>query len=84
MANVVTITRPDVVALIEQAAKKLTQGNKTEAVAVAMRRLLDKDARAGSLFGAHRGSVRIRKGVDLTAPVLDVEPDAATGREIER
>ena len=84
MASVVTITRPDVVALIEQAAKKLTQGNKTEVVAVAMRRLLDEDARAGSLFGAHRGSVRIREGVDLTACVLDVEPDAATGREIER
>ena len=84
MATVVTITRPDVVALIEEAAKKLTQGNKTEAVAVAMRRLLDEDARAGSLFGAHRGSVRIREGVDLTASLLDVEPDAATGREIER
>jgi hypothetical protein len=84
MPTVVTITRADVIALIEQAARKLTGGNKTEAVAVAMRRLLDEDARAGSLFGAHRGSVRIRDGVDLTAPVLDVEPDAATGRETER
>jgi hypothetical protein len=84
MPNVVTITRPDVIALIEVAAKKLTRGNKTEAVAVAMRRLLDEDARAGSLFGAHQGSVRIREGVDLTAPALDVEPDAATGREIDR
>ena len=84
MPNVVTITRPDVIALIEEAAKKLARGNKTEAVALAMRCLLDQDARAGSLFGAHRGSVRIREGVDLIAPTLDVEPEAETGREIRR
>ena len=84
MPNVVTISRPDVIAMIEEAAKKLAGGNKTEAVALAMRRLLDQDARAGSLFAAHRGSVRIREGVDLIAPALDVEPDAETGREIER
>ena len=84
MANVVTINRPEVVALIEEAANKLTRGNKTEAVALAVRRMLEENARAGSLFGAHRGSVRVREGVDLTAPALDVEPDAETGREIER
>jgi hypothetical protein len=84
MANVVTINRPDVISLIEDAAAKLTRGNKTEAVALAMRRLLDQEARAGSLFGAHRASVRVREGVDLTAPALDVEPDAETGREIDR
>ena len=84
MANVVTINRPDVVALIEEAAKRLTGGNKTEAVALALRRLLERDARAGSLFGAHPGSVRVRNGVDLTAPALDVVPDAESGREIER
>jgi hypothetical protein len=84
MAQVVTINRPEVVALIDEAARKLTGGNKTEAVALAMRRLLDESARAGSLFGAHRGSVRVREGVDLTAPTLDVEPDAQTGREVER
>ena len=84
MPNVVTVNRPDVVALIEEAARKLTGGNKTEAVALAMRRLLDEDARAGLLFGAHRGSVEVREGIDLIAPVLDVEPDAETGREIER
>jgi hypothetical protein len=84
MATVVTINRPDVIALIELAAKSMTAGNKTEAVALAMRRLLEQNARSGSLFGTHPGSVRIRDGVDLTAPVLDVEPDAATGREIER
>jgi hypothetical protein len=84
MPNVVTISRPDVIAMIEEAAKKLARGNKTEAVALAMRRLLDQDARAGSLFGAHRGSVRIREDVDLIAPALDVEPDAEAGHEIER
>jgi len=84
MANVVTINRPEVVALIEEAARKLTGGNKTEAVALAVRRLLEANARTGSLFGAHPGSVRVRDGVDLIAPALDVEPDAETGREIER
>jgi hypothetical protein len=84
MPNVVTINRPDVIALIEEAAKKLTGGNKTEAVALAMRRLLDQVARAGSLFGAHRGSVRVQPDVDLTAPILDVEPDAESGREVNR
>ena len=84
MPNVVTISRPDVIALIEEAANKLTRGNKTEAVSLAMRHLLDREARTGSLFGAHRGSVRIRDGVDLIAPALDVEPDAESGREIER
>jgi hypothetical protein len=84
MPNVVTIDRPDVIALIEEAAKKLARGNKTEAVALAMRQLLERDARTGSLFGAHRGSVRVREGVDLVASVLDVAPGAETGREIER
>jgi len=81
MANVVTITRPEVVALIEEAAQQLTGGNKTEVVAVAMRRLLEQYARVGSLFGTHRGSVRVHKGVDLIAPALEIEPDAETGRE---
>ena len=58
MANVVTINPPEVVALIkEEASNKLTNGNKTEAVALAMRRLLEENTRAGSLFGAHRKSV---------------------------
>jgi hypothetical protein len=84
MATVVTINRPDVVALIEEAAKRLTDGNKTEAVALAMRSLLEQRARAGSLFGAHRGSVRVQEGIDLRAPALDIEPDAETGRESDR
>jgi hypothetical protein len=84
MATVVTINRPDVVALIEAMAKKFTAGNKTEAVALAMRRLRDQDERVGSLFGAHHGSVRIRDGVDLTAPILEDIPDAESGKEIDR
>jgi hypothetical protein len=84
MANRVTINRPDVVALVEKAARKLTDGNRTEAVALAMRRLLGENDRAGSLFGRHRGSVRTRRGVDLVAPALDVAPDAGTGREFNR
>lgn len=84
MAVVITINRSDVVALVEEAAAKLTAGNKTEAIALAMRRLLDQEARAGSLFGAHPGSVKVRKGVDLIAPVLADELDSETGRELER
>ncbi len=84
MPTVVTINRPDVVALVEEAANKLTAGNKTEAVALALRRLLEQDARGGSLFGAHRGSVRVSAGVDLIAPVLTDELDAQTGRELRR
>ena len=84
MAKVVTINRPDVVALIEQAAAKLTHGDKTEAVGLAVRRLLEADLRAGSLFGAHPGSVRVRDDVDLTEPILDTAPGAETGHDIER
>jgi len=84
MTSVITLNRPDLIALIEEAAEKLTAGNKTAAVALAMRQLLDKTAREKSLFGAHPGSLTIRPGVDLTAPVLDVVPDAETGAEIAR
>jgi hypothetical protein len=84
MAVVVTINRPDVVTLIEKAADKLTGGNKTEAVALAMRRLLEQDSRSGSLYAAHPGSVRVREGVDLTAPIFDETLDAESGKEIDR
>ena len=84
MARVITIIRPEVVALVEAAADKLTNGNKTEAVALAMRRLLEQEDRRGSLFAAHAGSVRVTEGIDLITPVLDVLPDAETGKEIER
>ena len=55
MPTVVTINRPDVIALIEAAANRLTNGNKTEAVAMAVRRPLEQDTRTGSLFAAIRG-----------------------------
>ena len=83
MPKVVTISRPDVIALIEEAAKSWHR-QQERAVASAMRRLLDHDARAGSLSEAHRGSVRVHETVDWIVPALDVEPDAETGREIER
>jgi hypothetical protein len=75
---VVTIHRPDVVASIEAAAER-----QTEAVALAMRRLLDQTARMGTLFGHQPGSVRVRDGADLTAPACDEPTDAETGRELE-
>jgi hypothetical protein len=84
MATVVTINRPDVVALIEKAAEEITGGNKTELVATAVRRLLEETARERSLYGANAGSVRVRPGVDLTRPVLDDAMDAETGGEIRR
>lgn len=84
MANTVTINRPEVVALITRAAEELTGGNKTEAVAMALRALLERRRRAGTLFGAYPGSVRVRPGVDLVAPALDVVPDAESGREVNR
>lgn len=84
MANVVTINRPEVVALIEQGAKLMTNGNKTEAVAMAMRELIKKNERVGTLFGRHPGSVRIPDGVDIVGPILDIIPDAESGREIDR
>jgi len=79
MPSVVTINRADVVSLIGEAAKKLTGGNKTEAVALAMRRLLDQEARNVSLFGANPGSVTVADGVDLTEAVFQDEIDAETG-----
>jgi hypothetical protein len=84
LPTVVTINRPDVIALIETAANRLTNGNKTEAVAMAVLRLLEQDTRTGSLFAAHPGSVRVADGIDLTEPVLQDPSDAATADEIDR
>lgn len=42
-----------------------------------------QEAAAGSLFGGASRLGRVREGVDLAAPALDVEPDSETGREIE-
>jgi hypothetical protein len=71
MVSVVTINRPDVVSLIERAAEKLTGGNKTEAVAMAMQRLLDSEARTGSLFARHPGSVTVAEAWDLMQPAFE-------------
>ena len=79
MATVVTINRPDVVAQIEALAARLTGGNKTEVVALALRNLDERDARVGSLFGAHKGSVTVREDVDLTMPILEDVMDAERG-----
>ncbi len=84
MAHVVTINRPEVVALIETAAAKLTGGNKTEAVAMAMRNLLKQNERTGSLFGRFPGSVRFSDDYDPFESALDVIPDAESGREVDR
>jgi hypothetical protein len=84
MPSVVTINRPDVVALIQAAADRLTGGNKTEVVALAVRTLLEQNTRAGSLFGAHPGSVLVKAGVDLTEPILQDPMDGETGYELER
>jgi hypothetical protein len=82
MVSVVIIDRPDVVSLIEEVATKFTHGNKTEAVDLALRRFLERNARAGSLFLAHAGSVRVRDGFDLTAPALELDPDSGSCQEI--
>jgi len=77
------VDREDVVALIEDAARSLTGGDKMEAVALAMRRLMAPQRRPGTLYGALEGTVLFHDDVDLTAPVLDGELDALTGRELE-
>jgi hypothetical protein len=83
MGDEVTISRPDVVAMIEEAAARLTGGDETEAVALAVRRLLASDTRSGTLFGRQPGSVRVREAVDLTAPAFDEPTDEETGCELE-
>ncbi len=70
MAEVVTINRPDVVALIEAAAKRFTGGDKIDAAALALRRLLEENTRSGSLFGRQRVFFVFEDGVGLIAPVL--------------
>ena len=84
MAKMVTINRPDVVALIEEAANKLNNGNKTEAVALAIRPLLEENARAGSFFGGHRDRCECEKAWTSERRLSMSRPDAETAREIER
>jgi len=52
MPSVVTINRPDVITLIEEVAAKMTGGNKTEAVALAMRKLLEREQRTALCLAA--------------------------------
>ena len=61
----------------------MTESDKNKPAGASVTKSPDGDAGL-SLFGAHRGSVLIRDGVDLIAPALDVEPDAESGLEIER
>lgn len=76
MPRAITINRPDVVQLVEVAAARLTNGNKTAAIQLGMRTLLDAHARRESLFGAQKGSIRVKPGVDLTQPALSHPMDA--------
>ena len=73
----VTISRPDVVAMIEAAAQRFTNGDATKAIAMALQQLLDVPGRSGSLSGAQKGSVIVADGVDLMAPVLRDVMDAS-------
>ena len=51
---------------------------------MAMRSLLDKESRKGSLFGTHPGSVLVADGFDLVHADMDDPSDAETGSEIDR
>ncbi len=66
------------------AAEKFMRGNKAETVALALGRLLKQNTREGTLFGAHPGPVQVGEGAGIVGPVLDVVPEAETGREVER
>ena len=79
MAAVITIDQPEIVARIEALARRLTGGDRAEAVAMAVSALERRDARAGSLFGVMAGSVVVADGVDLLAPALLDVPDAEAG-----
>lgn len=46
--------------------------------------MLAQEARTGSLFGAHPGSVRVPDRVDLTQPELAVDPETETETERDR
>ncbi len=58
---------------------RASRDTETEVIALALRNLDERDARSGLLFGANRGSVVVRDGVDLTAPILDDLMDAEVG-----
>jgi hypothetical protein len=74
VAQVVTINRPDVVALIERAAEKLTKGNKTEAVNLAMKRLLEREERVGSLLPSRPEPPSTGRPAHVRAVIKDGKP----------
>ena len=78
-----TISRPEVIALIEEAAKNLIRDQQDRGGCLSHAASLGPGCVGVPLFEAHRGPVRVRQGVDLIAPTPGVEPDAETGREIE-
>ena len=85
MSAAVTIDHPVILDLIDQAARRLTGGDRTAVIALALRRLLEREERAAEpLFGCLQGSVRVADGVDLvTASGFDEGlTDAETGREL--
>ena len=59
-------------------------GSTQDAKSLAMRACSIRARGTAPYLARIRGSVVVRPGVDLLAPVLDVEPDAETGREIDR
>lgn len=73
MPRVVTITRPDVIDLIERVARLETGGNKTEAVALGMRSLLERAAarRDGDPFAGLGEGMRIAADLELDRRELD-------------
>ena len=76
VAASVTIDRSDVVARIAALAARLTGGDKTALVSLALPRLERDGGRSGSLFGVLPGSLVVCEGVDLTAPVLEDRMEA--------
>jgi hypothetical protein len=83
MPTVVTINCPDVVALIEVAANRLTGGNKTAVVAMAMRLGTGRSAARPGWFAAGLLHVRCRKnGLPSTHPLR--EPELRGLRELLR
>lgn len=85
MPDTVTIDHPVILDLLDQAANRLTGGDRTAAITLALRRLLEREERTVEpLFGCLQGSVRVADGVDLvTASGFDEGlTDAETGREL--
>ena len=71
--DVITINRPEVLALIEEAARKLTRGIETESVTLPFG-VWSMRSRVQAPFSEPlRIVLRVQAGVDVLAPALDVE-----------